>query len=175
MRPTMRPISSENQRLDACTCSWKVDLGDGDRAMTEPVSHDEEIVAARFVEAHCPALPETVAGKSLRVVADHAERAFNDFFRHRSRDRFRSAVRCMKATAEERLIWRDRMFSCALNQITVERAVQFRADRHAARVTTFAFEESGWERDVRTNVAIMRDVADCEALQRFGSRETFAR
>lgn len=55
------PVGLEEQNFNAGACRRQVDLGHGDGAVTETITHDEEIVAARFVESHRPAFPEAVA------------------------------------------------------------------------------------------------------------------
>lgn len=107
------PVGFEEERFDAGTCGRQLDLCHSDRAVAEAVADDEEIVTTRLVKAHRPALAETMAGQSLRIVADDSEGALDDLFRHRAGDRFRSAGRGVKATAEERLGGSELMFAAA--------------------------------------------------------------
>lgn len=138
--------------------------------MAETVADDQEIAAAGFVESHCPAFAQTVTGQSLRVVADHAERSFDDLFRHRTGDRFRSTVDGVEPAAEEWFARGEGVLSGALAEVAPKCTVQFRADRHTARVATFAFEEAGWESDVGADLAMVQNVADFEC-EDFGDPE----
>ncbi len=103
-----------------------------------------------------------MARKSLRIIADDTEGAFDDFFRQRAGDRFRFAFRCVEAAAEVRLGGRVWVFSGALREVAIERTVQFGSDRYATRVAAFAFEEAGWESDVAADLAVVHHVADGE-------------
>lgn len=117
------PVGFEDEGFDAGSCGRQVELRHSYRAVSKAISDDKEIVAAGFVEAHGPALPQTVARKALGVVADHAERPFDDLFRHRASDCFWSAVWCVESAEEEWFGWREGVFSGALREVSGECAV----------------------------------------------------